>query len=507
MERAYKSFRTAPIPFYLIPLIPALLAEPAAAVFALLGLAFTRLYEPEAGYRRLLVPAMVCGIYWVAQTAMVWNVSPLFRIPQAAWWSTQPFVAMRYLYTFVAPFGISADSGFRPFGSPLQPLAIAGYTGLGLLAAGAVLSGRSDRWRGVAFGLWWFLIGLIPTILVPQRTAEANPRMFLAAAGLALTVAHLGGIWTDWIRSGQSKSAVATLAMGISAALALVVLGGLGWMTYERNRIWENERTLWLDVTRKNPANGRGYIQYASALLDAGDDTEYLANLKKAVPYSADDGALQLRLAQGFDRVSTDAEAEPHFRRALQLTPRYSAVYSLFGRWLQSHQRWNEAFEMSTRALALNPGDLTARHTLIDLYSGKSDWEMVNKLAKEALEVDPEDEAGKRSLVISSASLDLLHRTEAQVKSSPTVDLCLKLSVLYFNGQRYEESIRAAREALRLSPNTGEAYANIAAGLRALGRDDEAVAALQEVIRLRPDLTFAKTDLENLLAKRAGAGR
>jgi tetratricopeptide (TPR) repeat protein len=507
LERAYKHFRKAPIPFYLIPLIPALLADPSAAAFALLALAFTYLYDSEAGYRRLIVPAVVCGIYWVAQTAVVWTVSPLFRIPLVAWWSTQPLVAMRYLCTFVAPFGLSADSGFRPMESPVQPLAIAGFLGLGALVACAVLAGRRDRWRGVAFGLWWFVIALAPSAFVPQRTAEATPRMFLAAAGLAFVVAHLGGIWIDWIRSAQGESAGGTLALGLSAAFALVVLGGLGWLTYERNRVWENDRTLWLDVTRKNPRYARGYIQYATALLESGEEGEYLANLQKAVPYSGDDGTLQLRLAQGFDRVNKDSEAESHFRRALLLTPKYSSAYSIFSQWLFAHQRRNEAFEMSTKALALNPADLIARHTLMDLYSAKSEWGMVNKLAKETLDLDPEDAESNRALVISGTSLDQLRKTEAEAKSSPNVDVYLKLSSLYFQSQRYEESIQAALAALRLRPHVAEAYANIAAGLHALGRDDEAVTALQEVVRLRPDLTFAKTDLESLLEKKAGAGR
>jgi tetratricopeptide (TPR) repeat protein len=87
------------------------------------------------------------------------------------------------------------------------------------------------------------------------------------------------------------------------------------------------------------------------------------------------------------------------------------------------------------------------------------------------------------------------------------VDVYLKLSSLYFQSQRYEESIQAAQAALRLRPDVAGAYANIAAGLHALGRDDEAVTALREVVRLRPDLTFAKTDMQVLPEQKAGAGR
>jgi tetratricopeptide (TPR) repeat protein len=497
-ERLYKSFLKLPLGFYLIPLVPALLAEPAAAVFALLALVYVRLFDERAGYSRLLVPALVCGVYWLLQTALVWTVSPLFRIPLLDWWATQPWVAMRYLFHFVWPEGLSAHSGLKPLHMS-QPVAWAGLAGVVALVACALVAGRSVKWRGVAFGLWWFLLALVPVALIPQRSAEANPRMFLASAGLAFAGAHSMGICIDWIRRPELNHAMRITASSVLGTGILALLGTFGWMTYERNRVWEDEKTLWRDVTEKSPENGHAFIEYAAAISASGDDAEGLRNLQKAVLLSADDGLLQLRLAQGFDLLNKDIDTEFHFRRSLWLAPRYSAAYASFGQWLFAHRRLPEAFAMSTKALELNAADLTARHTMMDLYSASSNWNAVAKLAKETLTIDPADPEGKRSLLVASASLDRLRQAEEDVKNSPTVDDYLKLSVLYFHNQRYEDSLKASREALRLRPRLAEGYANMATALHTLGRNDEAIAALREVIRLRPDMTFAKNDLQILL--------
>jgi tetratricopeptide (TPR) repeat protein len=48
---------------------------------------------------------------------------------------------------------------------------------------------------------------------------------------------------------------------------------------------------------------------------------------------------------------------------------------------------------------------------------------------------------------------------------------------------------------LQLRPNYAEAYNNIAAGYQAMGRWDEAIAAAQEAIRLKPDFQLARNNL------------
>jgi len=100
--------------------------------------------------------------------------------------------------------------------------------------------------------------------------------------------------------------------------------------------------------------------------------------------------------------------------------------------------------------------------------------------------------------IVATSSIDQVHRAELDAKNSSSVDDYLKLSVLYYHSQQYEKCIQAAHDALGLRPNLAEAYANMAAALHTLGRDDEAITALREVVRLRPDMAFAKTDLEIL---------
>ena len=68
------------------------------------------------------------------------------------------------------------------------------------------------------------------------------------------------------------------------------------------------------------------------------------------------------------------------------------------------------------------------------------------------------------------------------------------------------DCIRAAREALRIDPNLGEAYANIATAYDTMGKVDEAIAALREEVRINPNLRLATRNLSVELAIKARSG-
>jgi len=82
------------------------------------------------------------------------------------------------------------------------------------------------------------------------------------------------------------------------------------------------------------------------------------------------------------------------------------------------------------------------------------------------------------------------------------VDDFLKLAVVYYRNQRYQDCVEASRKALAMRPNLAEAWANMAAAQHAMGQDEDAIVSLREVLRLRPDMKFAQTDLDILLAQK-----
>lgn len=498
MEATYLRMIHLPVALYLWPVALGLLVDPATAVFAPILAVYIFLFETERRPRHALPAIILCGTYWIFQTLFTWRFGTFSRLPVWNYWITQPWVALRYLADFVAPVHLSADSDLKPFAHFWSPLAIAGYAGVAALVVLGVYLSRKDEWRPVAFGLWWFLIALIPSAAVPSRVAEADWRMYLPFVGLTLALSRAAWIGFAILLGSGARSA----ALVGFPVLAVALLALCGWGANRRNLVWQTEATLWSDVTAKSPANGRALMYLGLARME--DDPELGLNyVIRAADVARHDPVIEINLARGYNQRSRSADAEAAFRNALKDGPSYSPSYSWYGQWLQSQERNPEATAMANKALSLDPYDLTARRTMIDLVTVDHRWEDLKKLSEQTLRLYPEDPDGQRARQVAQNGLDSVAPAEDKAKDSPTVDHYLNLSVLYYNSQRYEDCIHAAQEALKINPNLGEAWSNIAAAYHTLGKTDETLAALREEIRINPNLPSATHNLEVVMAEKA----
>jgi tetratricopeptide (TPR) repeat protein len=136
----------------------------------------------------------------------------------------------------------------------------------------------------------------------------------------------------------------------------------------------------------------------------------------------------------------------------------------------------------------------------MEIMARGHEWSRLKKFSEETLRLLPEDPDGQRSVLVAQTGLDNLNRAVKVAQVEPTVDHFLNLSVLLYEAGKYEECIGAAREALKLNPNLGEAWGNIASAYHTMGKLDETIEALQQEVRLNPNLPSAKSNLEIELA-------
>jgi protein O-mannosyl-transferase len=505
LDALYLKIIHAPVGIYLWPVVPALLCAPAAAVFAPILLAYVvlfedGLFETKRKIRGVIPAAIVCIGYWIFQLVFTWKLGEFTRGPAANYWFTQPWVALRYLFKFFVPLNLSVDSDLAPFAHFWDPLAIAGYLGVAALVGLAVFTARRSRWRAVSFGIWWFLIALLPDAIVPQRVVEADWRMFLPFAGLAMATAAAASNVLDGL--GESRRVV---SLSIAGGLATVLLALLGWATWQRNTVWESEATLWRDAMEASPHNGRASMEYGLTRLTADPDAAF-DYIQKAAVLTPRDPVIEINLALAYGRRGRLAEAESQFRRAVADRPSYAPAYSSFGQWLLSQNRAQDAFEMASRAVALDPWDAAGHRTLMDVMAQAHEWGRLRSLANETLHLLPDDPDGQRSLAVAQTGLDQVPKAETEAKAEPSVNKYLNLSVTYYQAQRYEDCISAAREALKINPNLPEAYANIATAYHTMGKLDETIAALREEVRLKPDMPSAQKNLDIELAAKEHSG-
>ena len=423
------------------------LAKPPALIQPALMACYLAIVERPAGESRrqasrdlaiAVAVAAACG-WWLSA-----HTPPAFTTGAAsspAYWLSQPFVTLRYFTAFFAPIDLSADNDWPAVTGATDPRALVGMLFVAVIIAIAWMAGRTPATRPISFGLWWFLLSLAPTAVTPLAEIANDHRMFFPFVGLSLAVT-----WGAWLLIHRLSP---TVAARVTVTVLIVVLTGEIVGVRARNEVWRTDESLWLDVTRKSPTNGRGLMNYGVARMANADFTTAIDHFERAVKFSPNYSLLYVNLGVAYGAVQRRTEAEAAFRRALAIAPDDWRSHSYFARWLDEVGRKDEAFAEAAIAASQNPLDQDARDLAARLASGRE---------------------------ISA-------------------DGYVTLSLRQYAARQFRESIASAKQALRLRPDYAEAYNNIAAGHNALGEWDEGIAAALEAVRLKPGLAIARNNL------------
>jgi protein O-mannosyl-transferase len=487
---------------YLLPFVLGVLAKAPALVFPLLLLAYVFLFEEPLSIRgfwaaaRRSAPATALALLlaFLASAMTPKSFAPIVQ-PAYGYRITEPYVALRYFRSFFLPTRLSADTELRVFPSLLRLEALAGFLFLAALLWAIWAMARRPHTRPIAFGLVWFLVAMAPTSLYPLGEVENDHRMFFPFVGLTLAVAWAGSLVL--LRRPLRGNLRWAAGAGLALLLLLCALG-----TRARNEVWRTQESLWRDAIVKSPGNSRALMYYGIALIEKGDPAAALPYLERAANLAPNYATLEINLGVAYGNLNRDAEAERHFRRAIQLDPKHAEQYIFYGRWLNSKARSVEAVAALSTALSLNPAFIGTRYLLLQIYAEHGLWGPLKSLAAESLKLAPNDPGVMSFLRMEQEVAGRVAYAEAQARSRPSPDNYLELSILYHQVGRYQECIAAAKEALRLRPDFAEAYANLAAAYASLGQWDQTIWAAGEALRVKPDFQFARDNLEFAKARK-----
>ena len=371
---------------YLIPVALGLLSKPPALVFPAILFAYLILFE-DARPARALARCLPAFLLSLGLGALAGAMTPKSYDP-GAWPAfdyriTHPLVALRYFRNFFLPLQLSADTDHVAESSIFH-----GYAWLGVLfviglIVAAVYFGRRRELRPIAFGIYWYILALLPTSIFPLAEIENDHRMYFPFVGLVLSLVYGAALLVErggWLR----KPAVLATACGL-------ILAAAAHGTYLRNIVWHNEETLWYDVTIKSPENGRGLMNYGLTQMEKGDYVRALNYFTRAVQYSPDYYVLEINLGIANGALNNDEEAQQHFARAIELAPQDAQALYFYASWLRDRGRYSEAIQNLNTNIENNPAYLDARYLLMWIYHDSGDTADLERTARDLLAQFPTD--------------------------------------------------------------------------------------------------------------------
>jgi tetratricopeptide (TPR) repeat protein len=253
-----------------------------------------------------------------------------------------------------------------------------------------------------------------------------------------------------------------------------------------------------------NPALAEAHVNLSlilaeeGELISAGDHLEQAIKLQGDVRAAAYTHYLRAKIWGAQNQIDKSID---ELEKSIQLRQEYAEAWSDLGGMRRLSLDSSGAVQALEKAVALNPHDSTAQYRLGQLYLQGGETVKALDHLKIALLGDPSDVATLYSLdraLRKAGKLEEAKPIEKQLagqraKSDRASTVALAASRLNDQGIALEKSgdVRAAlakyRAALDLDPTGTGFQLNYGLALCRLGRWDDGIAELREVLRLDPD--------------------
>src|SRR6266513_1469745 len=397
-----------------------------------------------------------------------------------------------YLWKTVLPLDLSPLYEMRGVNAWAPPFLL-GY-GV-VLAITALTLALRHRVQGLPATWLAYVITLLPVLGIFQNglLVAADRYTYLACLGWALL-------------AGAALCTASRRLPVLSTGLALVLLVGLGSLTWSQTQVWHDSEKLWSHAIGIDPRSHIGEYNWGTTLDEQGKLAEAIDHYRQALQIKPDYAEAHGAMGAALAEQGKGAEAIEHYRTALRLKPDYAEAHFNWGITLAAQGKPAEAIEHYRMALHLKPDYAQAHNNWGTTLAQQGKLAEAIDHYQQALQIKPNHADVHNNIGAALAKQGKVaeaiehYRIALRLKPDHAVahfDWGLALA----QQGKLAEAIEHYQTALRLKPDYADAHNNWGAALAQQGKVAEAIAHYQQALQIRPDHAEARANL--LQAQRA----
>jgi Flp pilus assembly protein TadD len=228
----------------------------------------------------------------------------------------------------------------------------------------------------LSFGIFWFF---------------GNLAIESSILGLELVFEHRNYLPSMFAILALVSLAFRYLRPALLAVVSLSLVGALfcAW-TFERNRVWADEITLYRDSALKSPAKARPHNNLGAALSRQGQLTEAIEQFRTALKITPDYADAHYNLGYALARQGNFDDGIKHLNQALRIDPENQKALNNLGvvRALQGYLP--EAIDHFKAALEIDPSDADVHNNLGYAFKKQGELDAAMQHFSKALAIDPQ---------------------------------------------------------------------------------------------------------------------
>jgi tetratricopeptide (TPR) repeat protein len=375
-------------------------------------------------YRVLLLTAALLGIILIIPLKFSFSIfKPIpprlgnaYTITPFNYLFTEFSVILKYIQLLFLPVNQKLDYDFPISNTFFEIRPLVSFTVLLSLIILAVLSFK--RYRIISFGIFWFFLTLsVESGFIPITDVIFEHRTYLPSFGFFLILTS--GIYL--LLWNKNKY--------IAILLFVIIAGSNSILTYERNKVWRDDLSLWNDNIAKTPNLPRAFV-------DRGFAYSVLGQWDKAI----DDYSKAIEIYPGFTKAYVDR----------------GVAYAKLG-------QFEKAIADCSMAIKTDPKNTEAYYDrgIADVNLGQ--YEKAIADCSKAIEFGPESAKIYYNRGVAYGKLGQFDKATADYSKAIEIDQNyspphFNLGIIYFNLGQYEKAIENFSRVIEIDPNNTKAY-------------------------------------------------
>jgi len=412
----------------------------------------------------------------------------IYTVTPYNYFLTQFSVIVKYIQLLFLPVNQMLDYDFQVSNHFFETRTLLSFLFLLLLITLGIILFKKQR--VISFGIFWFFLTLlVESSIIPIEDVIFEHRTYLPSFGFFLILSP--GIF---ILLGDKYRFLAIIIL-------LLIIGSNSWLTFERNKIWKDDLSLWSDNVSKAPNLARPVTNRGVAYAELGQWDKTISDCSRAIKINPNYEPAYYNRGLAYVNLKQPDKAIADYTKAIVINPNSEKDYYNRGVAYQNLGQWNKAIDDYTKTIKIDTNYEKAYYNRGKIYETLNQWDKAISDYSKAIGINSNFERTYSDRGIAYANLGQAEKALSDF--SMAIQINPNFEKAYFNrGLEYanlgqmENAITDFSRALEIQPNFKEAYSDRGLAYANLGQFDKAIDDYTKALGIDPNFTLAYKNRE-----------